>query len=274
MARQLGVARGQALDERSQLRRRGGGGAGGAQQGVNAVERLGATRDAGKFAHGALECDGQVACDGELVKVDVVVGVDERERLVGECLIDAELEEGLIGNDAAADELPRIEPQVIECFGGDEGHLGVRGVPALAHEFIPELGELACLRGAARLLAHDGRLIAQAQRQVTLAHARSDGVDHRGGVVRSYGEQCAVVVEEIERRIGAPGVGPADARRFDEGRFDGAVAMVHETGLHRRDDMLAHLRLVGQDVPKTARCRCHAFLPSHLFGIERAHTLA
>ena len=58
MTRQLGVARGQALDERSQLCRRGGGGAGGAQQGVNAVERLGATRDAGKFAHGALECDG------------------------------------------------------------------------------------------------------------------------------------------------------------------------------------------------------------------------
>ena len=78
--------------------------------------------------------------------------------IFGECLIDAELEKGLIGNDAAADELPRIEPQVIECFGGDEGHLGVRGVPALAYEFIPELGELARPCGAAGLLTHDGGL--------------------------------------------------------------------------------------------------------------------
>ena len=109
MGCKLGVARCQALEERAELRCRRAGRPGVAQQVVDSVEGLCAARDAGQLTHGALERVGQSAGASQLVQVDVVVVVHESQRPVCEDWVDAQVQQGLVGHDAAADELPRRE---------------------------------------------------------------------------------------------------------------------------------------------------------------------
>lgn len=134
---------------------------------------------------------------------------------------------------------------------GEQRHdldLGVRLGPA--DELHAKLGELARLSAKGALLAHDGRLVAQARGEVCPTQALGGEAGDGQREVGAQHEQAVVGVEQLERRA-----------------LDAAGALEHgaileQRGLHRhvavgveaRADLVANglagARLPRQDVPE------------------------
>ena len=181
----------------------------------------------------------------------------EGERVRRQGFVSADRKQGLERAHASADHAPVRKPERIHDLEHQGDHLDVSRGTARADQLEAQLGELAGPRGKARLLAHHRRLVAQTQRQIARVQSRGHQADDGQCVVRTNDQQAAINVEELERRVRDA---PALLKRvllLQKRGFHREVAMMLEATPNRKRDVLARLRLSGQDVPETPWCGRH-----------------
>lgn len=197
------------------------------------------------------------------VQVHEVVGVHVCQRPLGELGIAACLQQGAERTDAAAHDPPSGHAELRERARHETDRLRIALLRAHADQLEAELRELARGAGVARGGAHDGRLVAQAQRKVSRCHAGAHDANDGQGVVGADDQKASVVIEEAKRRIGRTAARIEARLVFEQRRLDGAVAATLEMLPHRLRDVLARLRLVGQYVSESPWCGGHLrMLPS------------
>ena len=147
----------------------------------------------------------------------------------------------------------------------EQQRLGV-GLKAVdPDELNTKLGELARLTGKRIALAHDGRVVPQAQRALTAAQARgnhaSDGQRHVG----AQHEQRAIGIEEAKRHIACSIAILEQVAHFKQGRLNREISGLGKACAYRRAYLFAPKCLFRKHVSESARGGCgsrgtHRFL--------------
>ena len=222
-------------------------------QGVDLVEHLDTARQARHLRDGPRKLRSKPCLGHALVQVDQVVGVHEGERVTGELRIVGVRQQGRKGAHAPAHQAHVGNVERLES-GEDEPHgLGIAHRSPGADELEAELGELARAARQAHPPSHHGRLVAQTQRQGGLAQARRHETRDRARVVGAHHHEAPIVIKQLKWRL--CGAAPPFERRtvLQKRRLDRQVTRLAQYAAYGIGDILAHQRLLGQDIAKSPR---------------------
>ena len=188
--------------------------------------------------------------------------MDEFERAAGEPGIGAVREQLLVRLDAPADHAPIGQVEGLRDLRRAPHDLGVALDAARADELEAELGHLARGARVARRRPHDRGVVAQAQREPGGVQPRGDHADDGEGVVGPHHQEATVVVEQLERGVRDAAPSAQRVAVLEQRRLHRQVAMALQDAPHRERDVLARLRLLGQNVAESPWCGRHPRAPS------------
>ena len=219
------------------------------QQPVDLVDDLDAARQTRQLAERPrrLPTDRtrRLALGDDLVERNVVRDMHDGTHPTGELLVGRTgIEQGVQGNDRAADDLPVRDARRVERCREQARNLSFRRRSVLADQLDTQLGELAGLAAQVGLLADHRRLVAQAQRQVAIGEARRDHTGNRKRDVGAHDQQL-VIIKKLEGSVVQRRTALEHIAILHERRLDREVAVLGKAHLHRLRDALALQRLPG-----------------------------
>ena len=123
-------------------------------------------------------------------------------------------------------------------------------------ELNTKLGELARLTGKRIALAHDGRVVPQAQGALTAAQARGNHASDRQRHIGAQHEQCAIGIEETKRHVACGIAILEQVAHFKQGRLNREISGLGKACAYRRAYLFAPKCLFRKHVSESARGGC------------------
>ena len=123
-------------------------------------------------------------------------------------------------------------------------------------ELHAKLGELAGLTGKRIALAHDGRVVPQAQGALPAAQARGDHASDRQRHVGTQHKQRTIGIEEAKRHVAGSIAILEQVAHFKQGRLNREISGLGKACAYRRAYLFAPERLFRKHVSESARGGC------------------